>query len=80
MRRYIRNPPDWSDSEATSYGLLDRYDESASLPADATFSGFRTSQFELWTSPDTVETSVFIKWADHIERWPRVGTWGCSPA
>jgi hypothetical protein len=55
--------------------LDEPYDGDATLPADATASGYRNGDLELWFVPD--ERAVFVVGSDRVERWPRSGV-GCA--
>ena len=51
-------------------GTLDQpYDGDAALPDDATASGYRNGDLELWFVPD--ERAVFVVGSDRVELWPR---------
>lgn len=53
-------------------GLLDSYAEGVELPADATFSGFRTADdLELWFTAE--DHAAYVVTPDGVERWPRAG-------
>ena len=67
--RYVRDP---NGIFGEGFDLLDQFDPAATLPADATFSGYRSGDIELWTSPTTIDRMVFLRWPDHTERWPRM--------
>lgn len=49
--------------------LLEPYDGDATLPHDATASGYRNGDLELWFVPD--ERAVFVVGPDRVELWPR---------
>jgi len=51
------------------------YDGDVLLPADATNSGYRHEDLELWFVPDG--RAVYIVWPDHVELWPARDL-GCS--
>jgi hypothetical protein len=69
VRRYVRDP---EGLFADGFILLDRLDLSAELPADAAYAGYRSGDIELWTSPTTIDKAVYLRWPDHVERWPRM--------
>lgn len=69
VRRYIRDPKSIFQE---GYVILDRLDLAATLPSDASFAGYRSGDIELWTSPSTIDRAVFLRWPDHVERWPRM--------
>jgi hypothetical protein len=50
------------------------YNGDAGLPADATASGYRSGDLELWFVPDG--RAVFVVGQDRVELWPRSGA-GC---
>jgi hypothetical protein len=50
------------------------FDADATLPTDATFTGWRDGDRELWAEPregDGRPTSVYVVSPDGVERWPR---------
>jgi hypothetical protein len=55
--------------------LDEPYDGDATLPADATASGYRNGDLELWFVPDG--RAVFVVGSDRVELWPRSGV-GCA--
>lgn len=66
-RQYLRDP---LGVFADSPTLLDSYAEGVDLPADATFSGYRTADgLELWFTPE--DRAAFVVTPDGVERWPR---------
>jgi len=69
VRRYVRDPDGLFKD---GYIMRDDLDLSADLPEDATFAGYRSGDIELWTSPSTIDNDVFLRWPDHVERWPRM--------
>lgn len=69
VRRYVRDP---ERIFSEGFVLLDQLDLAATLPADATFAGYRSGSIELWTGPSTIDQAVFLRWPDHVERWPRM--------
>lgn len=71
VRRYVRDP---DGIFGEGFDLLDQFDPAATMPADATLSGYRSGDIELWTSPTTIGRMVFLRWPDHTERWPRMET------
>lgn len=48
--------------------LEEPYDGDATLPADATASGYRNGDLELWFVPDG--RAVFVVGSDRVELWP----------
>lgn len=69
MRRYVRDP---EGIFKEGFVILDRLDLNATLPADAAYAGYRSGEIELWTSPTTIDNAVYLRWPDHVERWPRM--------
>ncbi len=66
-RQYVRDP---EGVFAGVPGLLAEYAEGIDLPADATFSGYRTADGqELWFVPD--DRAAYVVTEDGVERWPR---------
>jgi hypothetical protein len=65
-KQYVRDPEGVFDG----LGLLEDYAEGVELPADATFSGYRTADGqELWFTPEDV--AAYVVTAHGVERWPR---------
>ena len=46
-------------------------DLDTDLPADASFSGYRTDTVELWLAPSDQDDAAYLVYPDHVERWPR---------
>jgi len=65
MRLYIGDPLGIMPIDS----LQERYDGDAALPADATASGYRNGDLELWFVPDG--RAVFVVGSDRVELWPR---------
>lgn len=66
-RQYLRDP---LGVFAGIPALLDTYAEGVELPADATFSGYRTADgFELWFTSE--DRAAYVVTPDGVERWPR---------
>jgi hypothetical protein len=68
-RQYARDPDGLlADRGHTSF------EPDATLPADATFSGYSHGSWQLWTSPRDVDSAVYL--VDTVtlavERWPRI--------
>jgi hypothetical protein len=74
-RQYIRDP---LGVFAGVPGFLETYAEGIALPADATFSGYRTADgLELWFT--AADRAAYVVTAESVERWPRVDPpAGCS--
>ena len=62
---YLRDP----DHVLTSREMTEPYQSSASLPADARFTGYSRGDWHLWVSPGD-HAAVFIRTPDGVERWP----------
>lgn len=76
VRRYVRDP---DGIFGEGFVLLDRLDLSADLPSDAAFAGYRSGEIELWSSPATIDKAIYLRWPDHVERWPRMeNVAGCN--
>jgi hypothetical protein len=69
VRRYVRDP---GGVFGAGFILLDTLDLTATLPADAADTGNRSGEIELWTSPTTIDRAMYLRWQDHVERWPRM--------
>jgi hypothetical protein len=67
----------WADptNVLPSGEFAEPYNGDAELPPDATDSGYRHGDLELWFVPDG--RAVYIAWPDHVELWPS-GVIGCS--
>jgi hypothetical protein len=66
-RQYLRDP---LGVFAGIPSLLDTYAEGVELPADASFSGYRTGDgLELWFT--SADRAAYVVTADGVERWPR---------
>jgi hypothetical protein len=55
-------------------GMTGRYDSLATLPADATFTGWRKGDEELWALARD-PNAVYLVSPSGVERWPAIG--GC---
>lgn len=69
----------WSDpTNALPAGmLLAPYDADADMPLDATDSGYRHDDLELWLAPD--DRAVYLVGPDQVELWPVADpNFGCS--
>jgi hypothetical protein len=51
--------------------LESTFEDDATLPAEARFSGYRRDDAELWISPSEAHTEVYIVRGERVERWPR---------
>jgi hypothetical protein len=60
-----------------SHGVVSAFDADADLPPDATATGYRTDDFELWLSPTTGDAAAYLRFEDHVERWPAANLWSC---
>ena len=49
--------------------LVEGFDPDATLPSDATYSGFRSETRQLWTAPSDPD-AVYVVEGDSVERWP----------
>lgn len=59
--------------------FVDGFETPDSRPVDATDTGYRQGQRELWLSPSDPD-AIYINDADTVERWPRAEVPGCSQA
>ncbi|HEV2251265.1 MAG TPA: hypothetical protein VGT60_12245 [Candidatus Limnocylindria bacterium] len=66
-RTYIRDP---QGVYAPAY--RDRLDLHATLPADATPTGYRLGPIELYLSPTDQDEAIYVVAPSGAERWPRV--------
>jgi hypothetical protein len=73
QRRYVRDPdglvgPEW---------LTGTYEPRATLPGDATNTGFTHGDQQLWLSSD--KSAAYVVAGDATEQWPGiVRGWGCD--
>ena len=66
-KQYLRDPIGTFDDIPS---LLDTYAEGVEMPADATFSGYRTADdLELWFTAE--DRAAYVVTPDGVERWPR---------
>jgi hypothetical protein len=68
-RWYVRNP-----SSAVKYALnalLADYSPDVNPPADARYTNYHNSTFQLWLAASDQDVAAYIKTAGHFERWPR---------
>jgi len=65
LRQYIGDPLGIMPAGS----LLAPYDGDATLPAEATASGYRNGDLELWFVPDG--QAIFVVGPDRVELWPR---------
>jgi hypothetical protein len=74
-RQYVRDP-----GNEHSDKLLDKFIPSVDLPPDAEFTGYRNGTDELWTSPRTIDTVVYmVRPGKVVEQWPRArDLFGCA--
>jgi hypothetical protein len=47
------------------------------LPDNARFTGLRLGDEQLWIVPGERDVAVYVRWPDHVERWPRL-LLGCA--
>jgi hypothetical protein len=71
---YVRDPA----GEFLEQGWLTApYDGDATLPADATDTGWTNGNVDLWISPSDLDDAVYLVRGDIVERWSRVARyWG----
>jgi hypothetical protein len=68
VRQYVRGP----SSELRELPLRSSFDPSASLPENATDTGYQSSDdWQLWISSDDVDRHVYLLNGARVERWPR---------
>ena len=71
---FVRDP----SGAASYFRLVGSFEPSATMPADATFSGYRADGVELWfarSAPD----SAYLTDGTTTERWPRAARFfGCA--
>jgi hypothetical protein len=65
-RQYVRDP-----GNAFADKTLATFLPSVTLPEDAIFTGYRYGMDELWVSPKTIDTAVYIVRNGVVEQWPR---------
>jgi hypothetical protein len=72
-RQYVRDP----EGVVSKQWLASVYDPRATLPADATKTGYTYDRQQLWLSID--ESAAFIVDGTTTEQWPRtLRGWGCD--
>jgi hypothetical protein len=67
-RWYVRNP---TNELKLLNVLLADYVSVVTPPADASYTNYHNSIFELWVAPSDQDTAAYIKTGGHFERWPR---------
>ncbi len=65
LRQYIGDPLGIMPTDS----LLEPYDGDATLPDDASPSGYRSKELELWLVPDG--RAIFVLGPGRVELWPR---------
>jgi hypothetical protein len=60
-----------------SHGVVSAFDADAALPDDAEATGYRTDDFELLLSASVGDAAAFLRFDDHVERWPAANLWSC---
>jgi hypothetical protein len=65
-RQYVRDP-----GNAFADKTLATFLPSVTLPDDAIFTGYRYGMDELWVSPETIDSAVYIVRNGVVEQWPR---------
>jgi hypothetical protein len=72
-RQYIRDPNNaHRDSTAVAF------ESNATLPEDAVFTGYRYLDLELFVSPSTETSQIYLRRGKVVELWPRVNPFiGC---
>lgn len=65
-RQYVRDP----DRVFPRNSVMGTLHVNTELPERAGFTGYRTDFMELWIDP-TDDTTAYLVFADHVERWPR---------
>lgn len=71
VRKYVRDPDGVIDQT-----FARKLETGTTLPDDATFTGYRTEELELWLGKDGGAEGVFIVGDDRTEWWPQ-GDRGC---
>lgn len=66
-RQYVRDPAGVFEVQ-----LVIPYDPNADLPADASDTGYRRDDRQLWLS--AAQTVAYVVAGDHIEAWPSTVT------
>jgi len=67
LRQYLRDP----EGVVAGVRMRSPLDLNATLPEGAFFSGYRNDSAELWLAEDQGRDAVYLRFADHTERWPR---------
>jgi hypothetical protein len=71
---YVRDPADEFFSQGWS---TEPYDGAATLPDDATDTGWTNGNIDLWISPSENDGAVYVVRGESVERWPRTAeSWG----
>ena len=73
LRQYFRDP----DGVFPQSGLRASFDDDVELPASAEDTEYRTEFMELWLDSRD-DSSAFLVFADHTERWPRGEDIACA--
>lgn len=71
--QYVRDPG--NELEESQGQVAQNWDGDASMPDDASFTGFKKGEAELWRSPSV--RAVFVKTPSTVELWPESFT-GCG--
>jgi len=64
--QFVRDPGGVVSDET----LESAYDEAASLPKNAEYTGYHTDFMELWLQPGDV-SAAYLVFSEHVEQWPR---------
>lgn len=64
--QYIRDPE--NELHESEGQVAQNWDGDASMPDDASFTGFKKGDAELWRSPSV--RAVFVKTPSSVELWP----------
>jgi hypothetical protein len=65
-RQYVRDPKGLFPEDVSVPLDLD-----ATLPADASYTGYHRGEAQLWLSASEAKEAVFIVQGNNVERWPR---------
>lgn len=66
-RQFIRDP----NGSVSPRNLRHRLDLDAKLPGDATPTGYRFNELEIYFSPSDQDRAVYVVGPSRVERWPR---------
>jgi hypothetical protein len=73
---YVRDP---DDQFLVQRWITEPFDGAATMPDDATYSGWTNGNVDLWISPTELDRAVYLIRGTSVERWARtVPIWGVT--